>query len=490
MPIHSPHKTVKCLILAVAALVSAAGARAQIITFDQLPEGKAVVKNSLPLFIGYNGQDLVLIQRQGRLKNRLELVRYTGDLKEQRRTVVSEGGTPECYGGYINGDHIDLLQAEHNADGMHIYRDRRNLQTLQPDSTPLTLFRRTGTQGDAFLFDIAVSPNGKLLACVAVADRMAQGTETTVGLYNHQLEEYWIQTTSRTTPTGVAVTDEGDVILYTLAEDGRCLFTLFDGERIQDISFKIPEGPLVVERTLLRYGDGNILLADAVRQENHVLMPIGTNIDRIDIHCYNIRKQTLNTIRRPFTQHEVNRLTNQKEDTRLNRLWVQFGRICQTLQDTSGAYLMIDQKWNIATNDVTTGVQRMGMMVMRVDRNGNILWGTAKRMTSSTSWNRRELIDYRWLPTPDGIMLSWMDHADNSAYPPAKPVKLFEPYTHPAALNVWTLSPDGKEDWSFIELKRHALAGSTHSLATPGEYVVLLTTGWKSQLTEIKIENQ
>ena len=85
----------------------------QAITFDQLTEGKGIVKNSTPLFIGFNGQDLVLIQRQGRLKNRLELVHYTGDLKEQNRTIVSNGGDPTCYGGYLNGNHIDLLQAAH-----------------------------------------------------------------------------------------------------------------------------------------------------------------------------------------------------------------------------------------------------------------------------------------------------------------------------------------------------------------------------------------
>ena len=461
----------------------------QAITFDQLTEGKGIVRNSAPLFIGFNGQDLVLIQRQGRLKNRLELVHYTGNLKEQNRTIVSNGGDPTCYGGYLNGNNIDLLQAKHFQDGMHIYRDRRNLQTLQPDSTPQTLFKRTGVQGDQFLFNIAVSPNGKLLACVAVANRMAQGFETTVGLYNHQLEEYWTQTNSRTPPDNIAVTDEGDIILYTLDEQGDCRFTLFDGEQIQDITFKIPKGDPVVQRTLLRYGDGNILLADAVRQENHVLMPVGTNIDCIDIHCYKIQKKTLSTVRRPLTQHEVNRLTNQKEDTRQNRLWVQFGRICQTLQDSSGAYLMLDQQWNLATNGVPTAVQRMGMMVMRIDRNGEIQWSTAKRMTSSASLNKSDYLGYQWLTTPCGIMLAWMDHADNTTYPYAKPVKLFEPTSHPSTLNVWTLTPDGKEDQSFIETGRQALAGAAHSLAAPGEYIVILTTGRKDQLTKISIEN-
>ena len=58
-----------------------------------------------------------------------------------------------------------------------------------------------------------------------------------------------------------------------------------------------------------------------------------------------------------------------------------------------------------------------------------------------------------------------------------------------ARLNVWTLTPDGKEDQSFIETGRQALAGAAHSLAAPGEYVVLLTTGRKDQLTKITIEN-
>jgi hypothetical protein len=167
---------------------------------------------------------------------------------------------------------------------------------------------------------------------------------------------------------------------------------------------------------------------------------------------------------------------------------VQFGHICQRIADSDGAYLMVDQSWTTTYDNVPTGQQRMGMMVMRVDPNGKILWTTAKRTTTNTSWNDRDYLDYKWLPTPTGVMLAWTDHIANISFPPSKQVKLFSPFKSKATLNVWTLTHDGKEDLSFIELSRQTMAGPAHSLDTQGEYIVLLTSGNRQQLTKVKIE--
>lgn len=478
----------KNLLSLLAALLLATGLQAQTITFDQLPVGKGIVKNSIPHFIGCDGESVVLIQRSGRLKNRLELVKYTMGLKEQCRAGLDGGEDYRCYGGYINDGHIDLLYSTFIGEGMRVYRDRRSLATLAPEGEPLMLADYSGEKGDRFYFGNAVSPNGKLLAGVFVADRTAQGTEVKVCLYNHQLEAYWTQNCSRSNFDNIYATDEGDVILYSFGANGECRFTILDGEDIRNVEFKLPEGDMVLQRELLRYGNGNILLATAVRHESHTLMPVGANIDGIDIYCYNIAGKKLTVQHHPFTMQEVNRLCNDKEDRDQRHLWVQFGHICQRIADSDGAYLMVDQSWTTTLNGVPTGEQRMGMMVMRVDPNGKILWTTAKRTTTNTSWNDRDYLDYKWLPTPTGVMLAWTDHIANISFPPSKQVKLFSPFKSKATLNVWTLTHDGKEDLSFIELSRQALAGPAHSLDTPGEYIVLLTSGNRQQLTKVKIE--
>lgn len=479
----------KTLLPLFATLLLATGLQAQTIAFDQMPEAKGVVKNSIPLYIGSDGENVVFIQRSGRLKNRLELVKYDLSLKEQCRAGLDGGEDYRCYGGYINGGHIDLLYSTFIGEGMRVYRDRRSLATLAPEGEPLMLADYSGEKGDRFYFGNAVSPNGKLLAGVFVADRTAQGTEVKVGLYDHQLEAYWTQNCSRSNFDNVYVSDEGDVILYSFGSKGDCRFTILDGEEIHNVEFQLPEGDLVLQRALLRYGNGNILLATAVRHENHVVMPVGSNIDGIDIYCYNIAGKKLTVQHHPFTMHEVNRLCNDKEDRDQRHMWVQFGQICQRIADSDGAYLMIDQTWTTSMNGVPTGEQRMGMMVMRVDPNGKILWTTAKRTTTSITWKERDYLDYKWLPTPTGVMLAWTDHIANVSFPPSKPVKLFIPFKNKAALNVWTLTHDGKEDQSFIELSRQTMAGPAHSLDAPGEYILLLTSGNRQQLTKVKLEN-
>ena len=149
---------------------------------------------------------------------------------------------------------------------------------------------------------------------------------------------------------------------------------------------------------------------------------------------------------------------------------------------------MIDQTWTITNNGIKTERQRMGMMVARVDSDGNILWTAAKRLNTNTAYDRSGYIDHQWLPTPSGIMLAWVDHIANATGKPGKPVKLFVPFKHTGILNVWTLTADGKEDQSFIELKRQAMAGHAHILDNPGEYILLLTNGRKNQLTKLTLE--
>ena len=226
----------KNLLSLLAALLLATGLQAQTITFDQLPVGKGIVKNSIPHFIGCDGESVVLIQRSGRLKNRLELVKYTMGLKEQCRAGLDGGEDYRCYGGFINDGHIDLLYSTFIGEGMRVYRDRRSLATLAPEGEPLMLADYSGEKGDRFYFGNAVSPNGKLLAGVFVADRTAQGTEVKVCLYNHQLEAYWTQNCSRSNFDNIYATDEGDVILYSFGANGECRFTILDGEDIRNVS--------------------------------------------------------------------------------------------------------------------------------------------------------------------------------------------------------------------------------------------------------------
>ena len=468
---------------------------AQTISFDLQPEGKGTNKDLSPQFIGCDGQRIVLVESTGLLQNHLSLVAYGLDQKELARTELGTDKESRTYGGFINGQHIDLLRADFKDDdltgttSMTVYRDRRNLSTLQPAGDTLLLGSFTADKGDDLGFGIAVSPNGELLAGVFVARRKALGTEVKVGLYNHELEEYWLMPVNEFNFNEMSVTDEGDVILYRLSE--KCFFTLIDGEHAKTAEFTLSpdEGTKIVEREFVRYGNDKILVAASVREENHTFMPEGANIDRVDIHCFNIKDNSHKVERHPFTDQECHRLCNTKEGKSPRHHWVQFGQLTQTLADKEGAYVMVDQTWSVSVNGIKTEWHRAGMMVMRVDENGRILWTRTQRLSASTTWEARSLINHRWVSFPDGIMIAWVDHAGNITTPLEKPFKEYKPSRTKGVLNVWTLSPSGKETRSYTQTEHYSLTGTPHQMEKPGKYACLLSSMRKGRVAFIEVEN-
>ena len=486
----------KQILFLFAALFLGLAATAQTVSFDLKAEGKGTNKTDSPQFIGCDNQRIVLVESTGLIKTRLSLVSYSLDQQELARVELGSGKETSSYGGYINGQYVDLLRVDQTEDSktkqtsMRVYRDRRKLTTLQPEGEPLVLGNYTGEKGDDFGFGISVSPNGELLAGVFVARYAGQGTEIKVSLYNHELEEYWTMSPTKANFNMVHVTDDGDVILYALNDNGECSFTILDGEKESNIEFTIrpDEGTNILERAFVRYGNGKIILATAVREENHVIMPVGSNMDRVDIHCYNINRHHLSCERHTFTDQETQRLCNQKEGSSPRHHWVQFGEIAQTLADKDGGYVMIDQVWTVTVNGSPSERHRCGMMVLRVDADGKILWTRTNRFSATSQWPLRHLLTHRWMATPQGVMLTWVDHASNVSAAPSKPYKEYKPGRTKSALNVWIVGPDGKETQSYILTGKNSLAGAAHRLDTPGKYVALLSSLRKGQLAFFTIE--
>ncbi len=476
--------TLLCLLLTCIA------ATAQTVSFDIHPANKVSKSITLPLFIGCDNNRIIRVEDFGRRTNDYSLIAYNHDMVEQSRVDLSSGDFLEAYGGYINGQHIDLLFADRSNNGMRVYRDRHCLATLQAEDT-LDLVSLKGEKGDDFAFTIAVSPNGKLLAGIFLARYQAQTTDLRVALYNRELEEYWNMSVPSATFNNVSLTDDGDIILYTLGDkDGKALFTIVDGENIRHHEFRIEpeEESVILERAFLRYGNGKIIIATTVRQENHAIMPVGSNIDRVDIHSFDIGKNTISTHRHPFTDQETQRLCNSKEGKALRHHWVQFGQIDKTIADNEGAYLMLSQSWTVTQNGIPTEYHTCGMMVLRVDADGNISWTRTQRYSAIVNWGWRRAIIPHWRSIPDGIMLAWADNAKNVTIPDGKSCNDFKPSFHKSTLNVWILHPDGRETQSYIQTDRMFLDGSVHPLDTPGKYLATLRNMRKTQLAFITIE--
>lgn len=476
---------------------------AQSVSFDLKPEGKGTARDDTPQFIGCDGQRIVLVESSGRLARNLSLAAYSVDQQELARVELGKQKEINSYGGFINGQHVDLLMASFPEDSktgrisMNVYRDRRSLATLAREGDTMPLGSYVGEKGDDFGFGIASSPNGQLLAGVFVANYKGQGSEVKVGLYNRELEEYWTMTLQHANFNSISVSDDGDILLYTLGEvnrhiffgyDGECHFTIVDGEHIKSADFRLDSVNKIYGCEFVRYGNGKIIVAAVVREEDYSVMPIGSNVDRVDIYCYDVDKHRLTAERRTFTDQEVHRLTNEKEGKSPKHHWVQFGQIAQTLSDKSGGYVVIDQMWSVSVNGAKTEQHRSGIMVMRIDENGKIMWTRARRFVAGTSWNERHFLTHRWTYTPDGIVLAWVDNAANMEYPPEKPFKEYKPTRTKNTLNVWTLTPDGKEGRGAATAGYGCLMGAVHRLDTPGKYVALLSVKRKGQLAFITLK--
>ena len=314
----------------------AAAAFAQNVTLQVEPEGKAFTKSYQQRFIGSDGQSVVLVQNAGRRKDKMELVRFDMQQNELGRVMIGTEKERDCYGGFVNGQHIDLLECTWKNDGMQVFRDRRSLQTLERegDSVPLANFE--GTKGDKMGLRLITSPNQELLACIYAVARESQNTEVQVALYSRELEEYWKMDTRHRRFDLLYLTDSGEVLLgyYSGKEFS---FTLLDGEK--ETSFEFPCDIAAKELTVARFANGKLQIVGTHPSQNH-LDAWGTNIDQLISVCYDMKSRRVNENRYVFDQLDINRLDNEKDSYKIKKdnFVIGFGNLLQTIADKDGCY--------------------------------------------------------------------------------------------------------------------------------------------------------
>lgn len=479
--------SIRKTLLLLMAIFTMAAVSAQNVRFDQQPEGKALRRKMNVQFVDGDGQNTLLMEYTGRLKNKMSLVSYNNAQKELARVDMGKSDDTRFYGGFINGEYADLLEANYSETGMRVVRDRRNKETLVAEGEPLVLVEYNGEKQDDFGIAVAPSPNQQLLACAFVAERQLIGTQITVGLYNHELEEYWKMQLGDINFNSISVTDDGDVVLYSFNTNGTCNFTVVDGEKKESYTFTIESDATVRERELVYFGNGKIVVASTVSMAHSGRLPEGSDIDRLDISCYNIKNGEVTTQSHTFTDQEILRMANEKETKKVRQKWIHFGQIAQTLSDKNGGYVVLDETWSVSLNGVKTEQHRCGMMVVRVSANGEIEWVRTKRMITNTSWDDREFLGYRWRTFGDGIALVMTDHKWNASAPEEKQAKPMAPLKEDANLTVWTINSSGEENFSHLFVDNKAMYGAMHYIGN-GRYEVLLCGKNKGQFVLISPE--
>lgn len=437
------------------------------------PQGKVVAKTFEPRFIGYKDGQVVLVEMAGRLRNKMELASYDLEQNELARTLLTDDKEVECYGGYINGDFIDLLMAEMKDNGMRVYRQRLAAQSLQPTSDKvLTLANFKGTQGDKMAFMPGISPNQKLLAGLFLIGRENQMGEVQVALYNRELEEYWKMDSRCRRFDMMYVTDSGEVLLgnYT---NGKYNLYILDGEKEEEFSFKAEA--TFTEIQIARYAEGMVFFVYTHSSKDNVLDP-GTMIDHIGVICYDTKNQSVKVERHGIAKQEYNRLNNEKDDAKVRKddYRVMYMSLNQTQEDEDGCYAMLDQSWRLTMDGVPTEFYRQGMMVCRINNDGNFEWVKTFRISTTTSWEARNLASHRWVKSSKGLLLLWVESKNSFDNAEEKTIKDFKALNSAGILSAMLLKKDGGSERQHYEMSsKQALLGAPHLLDS-GEYLMLI----------------
>ncbi len=487
----------KIVFVAVMLLFGATTAFSQNSTFTTEAIGKAIpgsfgsqISGAFDQqFIGATNKAVVLFEYSGLGRAKQSLASYDYSQNELGRVDMGTIKDFNCYGGFINDGNVDLLFVNNNDDGLRVWRERRTT-TLAMQGEQVVLADYKGQKGDEFFFSMGTSADQQLLAGVYVAARKTQDAEVKVALYNRELSEYWKVKVDCFGFNQVFVTDSGEVVLAYFTDKGKCLFTIADGENEEHCGFSLADDVRTKETRLIRYGDGKLLVAVAVQEDERNWMPAkeaGPNIDRIDFYCYDVKSGKLTVTQHNFTDLEVARLTNEKESGSMKYHWVPFGNLQQGIADATGAYLVIDQMWTVYVDGLPSGFHRRGMMVMRVSADGKVEWTRTWRFDNICSPNYRGCLGYRWQPCNDGIMLAMPNSVKNSTLPAEKPVKKFVATRDKAVLSVIRLSADGKERSENFNIDKQSLIGSAHHL-DGNKYLLLLSNKKQGQFAHLELK--
>lgn len=489
-------RIVKAILLTVIAVMACGMLRAQVGDLQEYAQCRVSARDFDANFIGCDGSVVVYVEDVSTRKTRkYDLVSYTMDRVEKVRVTIIEGKGDErrCYGGFINGHYVDLLMADWKGEDMTLYRDRRDLHSLQPVGDRLTLADYKGTSGDEMGFRLSSSPNQQLLALMYYVGRETQPTEVQVGLYSRELEEYWKVDTKVRNTSLFYLTDSGEVSLGGMTGQG-CKIAILDGE--SEVEYVIPGDEMPgnsPEMSLARIANGKIYIVGTQRAQGKDYVPglNGTQVNKVFSVCYDTKRKHTSTKYYSISEQDRARLIGVKDDYKWKKNdWkcVQFFSLNQTMSDRDGYYAMMDQMWTLRVDGVLNSENRTGQVVMRVDNDGTIEWVRVFRMNQSAPANGIPMVHYRWVRTDKGPMLVWAETKKSAEYSEDKPVVDYVAFKSSAVLTAAVIDRDGnitRQHWPLPG--RTGLQGRP-ALMENGDWLMLLRGKSKGHLAVLKVK--
>lgn len=464
--------------------LSSSVSMAQVANIEFFPKGKAVAKTYDSHFIGCKDGHVVLAETTGRLKNKTELACYDLEQNELARTTLSNDKEVLCYGGYINGQYIDLLMVNKKDNGMRVYRNRLGINDLQPINETLTLVDYKEGQSTDNYFNMEVSPNQNLLAAVFSQKGDNQTSSMQVGLYNRELEERWKMESRCKKSDLMYVNDSGSVLLANYS-NGMFHLYILDGKHEEEYSFEAATA--ISEARIARYAGGKVFIVYTHTVKTYRI-DAASMVDQTGVFCYDTKTRNVTVKNHIIDKTEYNRLSNEKDDAKVkgNSLIVPFMDLNQTLEDNDGCYAMFDQTWRVDLDGEPHEHHRQGMMVCRIDDDGNFAWIKTFRIATVAPWYAKSLASHRWVMTGEGPMLVWVENKRSIDRPDEKRIEPFYALDDAGTLTAMLIDRDGRMTRQHYEIpSKQSLMGSPHLLDN-GDYLLLLRDKSKGYFAQIK----
>ncbi|MBQ9473441.1 MAG: hypothetical protein IJU81_03405 [Bacteroidales bacterium] len=105
----------KKILSFIVVVIAGMAAIAQSVNVELNPDIKKT-KDDSPQFIGCDNQRVVFLENSVSGDPTISLVSYSLDLQELARVELTKTNGVNSYGGFVNGQHIDLLFAEFQED--------------------------------------------------------------------------------------------------------------------------------------------------------------------------------------------------------------------------------------------------------------------------------------------------------------------------------------------------------------------------------------
>jgi len=299
---------------------------------------------------------------------------------------------------FRNGNSLNIMMYDYEG-GIRLRIVSLDIQnfTISRDEIVCTLSKDKGY--DAELFSCS-SPNGEYYAAVCCLwPNKSQGSAVAL-LFDDEMNKLWQRELVYSDITDVILSNDGDLATIALGSlDGNKNATAFRINAVSDGGEQHAEYTIEADLTtvaLLNYIDGRILATALEGSGGNSKITIGAlghrNFSGITSLVFDLDKEDIAiSNRHPFTNNELNALSNSPKGTPNLGGDLKFIRKVDACQTPNGGAVLYQHAWSEESRDMRSGASNLtvhskGILVVQVDMKGEMVVSPIMQNNQNASW--------------------------------------------------------------------------------------------------------